>query len=43
MQLKHKVGTHDVDPFYELHVWHWRDNPSGMVAHYNPAVSCAGS
>ena len=43
MQLKHKVGTHDVDPFYELHVWHWRDNPSGMVADYNPAVSCAGS
>ena len=43
LQLKHKVGTHEVDPFYELHVWHWRDNPSGMVADYNPAVSCAHS
>ncbi|MCB2137447.1 MAG: hypothetical protein KDE08_16140 [Rhodobacteraceae bacterium] len=43
MQLKHKVGTHEVDPFYELHVWHWRDNPSGMIADNNPAVSCAHS
>ena len=43
MQLKHKVGTHQVDPFYELHVWHWRDNPWGMVADYNPAVICAHS
>jgi len=41
LQLKHKVGTHDVDPFYEVHVWHWRDNPSGMIADNNPAVSCA--
>lgn len=41
MQLKHKVGVHEVDPFYELHVWHWRDNPSGMTADYNPSVTCA--
>jgi len=43
MQLKHKVGTHEVDPFYELHIWHWRDNPSGMVADFNPSVSCSHS
>lgn len=43
LKLKHKVGTHEVDPFYELHVWHWRDNPSGMVADYNPAVTCVHS
>jgi len=41
LQLKHKVGVHPVDPFYELHVWHWRSNPSGMMADYNPSVSCA--
>ena len=43
MQLKHKVGKHKVDPFYELHVWHWRDNPSGMIADYNPSVACSHS
>jgi hypothetical protein len=40
LQLKHKVGIHPVDPFYELHVWHWRSNPSGMTADFNPSVSC---
>lgn len=28
--------------FYELHVWAWRDNPSGAYADWNPRVSCAG-
>lgn len=23
-----------------LHVWIWRDNPSGLFADYNPSVSC---
>lgn len=27
-------------PFYTLHVWIWRENPSGMVAPFNPRVSC---
>jgi hypothetical protein len=26
--------------FYELHVWAWKDNPSGMFADWNPTVSC---
>ena len=26
--------------FYELHVWAWRDNPNGVFADWNPAVSC---
>jgi hypothetical protein len=26
--------------YYDLHVWLFRDNPSGMFAPYNPAVSC---
>ena len=28
-------------PFYELHVWAWRDNPFGTFVDWNPAVSCA--
>lgn len=40
LQLKHKVGVHPVDPFYELHVWHWRSNPAGLMADNNPSVSC---
>ena len=26
--------------FYELHVWAWRENPSGTFADWNPKVSC---
>jgi hypothetical protein len=26
--------------YYDLHVWLYRDNPSGMFAPYNPAVTC---
>ena len=26
--------------FYELHVWAWRDNPTGTFADMNPNVSC---
>lgn len=25
---------------YDLHVWAWRDNPNGVTAQWNPAVSC---
>ena len=25
---------------YELHVWVWKNNPSGMFAPYNPSVTC---
>ena len=26
--------------FYELHVWAWQSNPSGVFADWNPGVSC---
>ena len=26
--------------FYELHVWAWRENPTGTFADMNPKVSC---
>ena len=27
-------------PFYELHVWAWKENSDGMFADFNPDVSC---
>lgn len=26
-------------PFYVLHIWAWKNNPSGMFANQNPRVS----
>jgi hypothetical protein len=28
------------EPFYLLHAWIWKHNPSGMFADWNPHVSC---
>jgi hypothetical protein len=39
----HYVGSpnrYRLPPFYELHVWAWRDNPHGMFVDWNPEVSC---
>lgn len=41
--LVHHVGApnrYGLDPFYELHVWAWRENPHGTFADFNPSVSC---
>jgi hypothetical protein len=41
--LFHFVGApnrYGLDPFYELHVWAWRENAWGTFADFNPAVSC---
>jgi hypothetical protein len=40
MHRKTAVGTHPVDPFFELHLWHWRHNPDGFFADWNVNVSC---
>jgi hypothetical protein len=40
----HYVGSpnrYRLPPFYELHVWAWRENPNGAFVDWNPAVSCA--
>ena len=40
----HYVGApnrYRLPAFYELHVWAWRDNPSGEFVDWNPEVSCA--
>jgi hypothetical protein len=31
-----------LEPFYELHVWAWRENPHGTFVDWNPRVSCDG-
>jgi hypothetical protein len=31
------------NPFYELHVWAWRDNPHGAFVDWNDHVTCAHS
>jgi hypothetical protein len=40
MARKTAVGVHPVPPFYEVHAWVWRHNPNGMIADWNPEVSC---
>jgi hypothetical protein len=32
--------AHMFEPHYELHIWLYEDNPSGMFSPYNPRVSC---
>jgi hypothetical protein len=29
-------------PFYALHAWIWKPNPSGILFAWNPRVSCDG-
>ena len=29
-----------IPAFFSLHLWLWKDNPSGLFAPFNPAVSC---
>jgi len=33
-------NRYGLGPFYELHVWAWKENSSGTFADMNPAVSC---
>jgi hypothetical protein len=34
--------AHGFEPHYDLHVWLYRENPSGMFAQFNPKVKCGG-
>ncbi len=37
-------GHHPAMPVhYDLHVWVWADNPSGMFTPFNPTISCQES
>lgn len=33
-------NRYGIGPFYDLHVWAWRTNPTGTFAEMNPDVSC---
>ena len=33
-------NRYGLGPFYELHVWAWKPNPTGTFADMNPDVSC---
>jgi hypothetical protein len=35
-------NRYGLPPFYELHAWIWRPNPSGIFMDWNPSVSCRG-
>lgn len=39
-QLVGAPNRYGLPPFYELHVWAWKNNPHGMFVDWNPAVSC---
>jgi hypothetical protein len=32
--------AHFFEPHYDRHVWLYRDNPNGIFAPFNPAVTC---
>lgn len=36
-------NRYGLPPFYELHAWLWKHNPSGMFEDWNPNVSCAAA
>jgi hypothetical protein len=40
LQFSPGPNRYGPDAIYELHVWAWRDNPSGTFADWNPDVSC---
>ena len=41
--LGQKFTQHSSLPIYKLHIWLWRDNPTGMFKDWNPKVSCAAA
>lgn len=40
--LTGEPNRYGLPAFYELHVWAWKDNPTGAFAAMNPEVSCDG-
>jgi hypothetical protein len=35
-----KDNRYGLPPFFELHVWAWKHNPSGLFNDWNPRVTC---
>jgi len=42
LQLVGSPNRYGLPPFFELHVWAWRDNPDGAFVDWNTRVSCEG-
>jgi hypothetical protein len=42
LQFNDSPNRFGLPPFYEIHVWAWRDNPHGAFVDWNPRVSCEG-
>lgn len=40
LMLVDEPNRYELPPFYALHVWLWKDNPSGLYASFNPEVTC---
>jgi len=38
--LGQKFTRHSFLPIFKLHIWLWKNNPSGTFADWNPQVSC---
>ena len=36
-------NRYGLPPFYELHAWLWKHNPSGFFEDWNPRVTCANA
>ena len=41
-QLVGSPNRYALPPFFELHVWAWRDNPNGAFVDWNNRVTCEG-
>lgn len=39
--LGQKYTRHSFLPIFKLHIWLWRQNPTGVFADWNPNVTCA--
>jgi hypothetical protein len=39
-ELLRKDNRYGLPPFYELHIWAWKHNPSGLFNDWNPRVTC---
>jgi hypothetical protein len=40
--LVNSPNRYNINAFFELHVWAWRDNPQGAFVDWNNSVSCEG-
>lgn len=38
--LIEEPNRYELPSFYALHVWLWKENPSGLYANFNPDVTC---